>query len=207
MSRNARRAATQRFYRANLRAVLDRATGRDWTEGTGWYEDAAYQVCTMHQSAPGVALGLRHGQTAAIVAALSPRMKWEKNLQAARFVLAAAHAGVPVRAEAFGAFGANIRKAERIALGEDPDAVLSGPKVRAFWRALDGDPDAVVVDVWMARALTGGKRSEPKSEGDYREMARAVEAVAPEWAARPAEVQAVAWTVVRRESGTHEVAA
>lgn len=176
--------------------------------GVGWYDDAAYDVCKMHQSPAGVALGLRHRTTAAIVAVLSPRMKWEKNLEAARAVIAAAASGAPMEApQGVGAFSSNVRKAERVALGADPDGVLSGPKVRAFWRALDGDPEAVVVDVWMARALTAGERDEPKSDGDYREMSRAVAAVAPEWEVSPAECQAVAWTVVRRGSGTSEVAA
>jgi hypothetical protein len=201
-------ANAQRTYRRNLRAVLARAIREDWSDGVAWYDEAAGQVCRMHLTDAGYRLGLTHSQTAAIVAALSPRMRWEKNLHAARFVIEAAATGVPLAApRGVSAFGRNIRKAERVALGADPEAVLSGPKVRAFWRALDGDPESVVVDVWMARAMTAGERDEPKSDRDYLEMARAVAAVAPEWEVTPAECQAVAWTVVRRESGAHEVAA
>jgi hypothetical protein len=50
---------------------------------------------------------------------------------------------------------ANRAKAWRIACGEDPDAVLSGPKVRAFFANIMGDVDAVTIDVWAARAAEG----------------------------------------------------
>lgn len=177
-------AARQRVYRRNLRAVLAGATAADWLDGVIWYRRALSDICDIAE-----VWALPPDTVAGIVAALSPRMRWEANLADAVRLIAGVGA---VRA-----LGANAAKARRILAGEDWRDVLSGPKVRAFAANLTGNAQEVTVDVWMARALTGGALSEPRSDGDYREMARAVRAVAAEYGHPPANVQAVAWVAVR----------
>jgi hypothetical protein len=110
------------------------------TAGVQWYRNAR-RICRD--------LARRHGVSescaAGVVAALSPRLGWTYNVLAADLVLARAER-VP------GVFKASLVKARRILAGGRPLQVLSGPKVRAFYRALKGDESAAVVDVWTARA-------------------------------------------------------
>lgn len=73
-------------------------------------------------------------------------------------------------------------------------SVLSGPKVRAFYRALMGDRDAAVVDVWVARAA--GWTRELKQRG-YDVVARALVAAARLARVSVARFQAVVWVAVR----------
>jgi hypothetical protein len=70
---------------------------------------------------------------------------------------------------------------------------IRGPKTSAFARALMGDGDAIVLDVWMARALNvdqarlGGVTVRREAERRVRRVARRLG-----WT--PAEVQAAIWT-------------
>jgi hypothetical protein len=131
-----------------------------------------------------------------VIAALSPRVQWSTNLSAAAAIIGAAQrkesepivAGLPD----------NRAKAWRIANGEDPSLVLSGPKVTAFFANITGDHNAVTVDVWAARAAEGesnknaptGKRYERIADA-YREAAAAARNVSPR------TMQAAVWTHIR----------
>jgi hypothetical protein len=94
------------------------------------------------------------------------------------------------------AFGANVRKAERIRDGESPDAVLGGPKVRAFYRAILGDASAVVVDSWMLRACGHGR--DTCTEKQYRAYARELAHCARLVGCKPSEFQAIVWCHIRK---------
>jgi hypothetical protein len=83
-----------------------------------------------------------------------------------------------------------------IAFGYD---ALKGPKTNAFARAIAGDENAVVIDVWMLRAVGIEKKSPNQTQ--YREMANAVTKVANELGMTPRAMQALIWIVVR---GSHE---
>lgn len=77
----------------------------------------------------------------------------------------------------------------------------TGPKVSAFGRAILGDPDAVVLDVWMARAfgLPTTKSSNPwGTKGAYRKGAERVRVAAEQLGWTPREVQAAVWTAAYR---------
>lgn len=135
------------------------------------------------------ALARKHGVSlataAGVIAALSPRQQWSANVAGADDLLGGGTGC---------GFAKNRDKAERIANGERPLDVLSGPKVRAFYRAIMGDQDAAVVDVWMWRAM-GQNPLAPTVKYDDA-AASLVEA------ARKVEVavtafQAAVWTYVR----------
>lgn len=133
-----------------------------------------------------------HGCSAAtaagVIAALSPRLTWSYNVIAAEAVLAKAER-VP------GVFRANLVKARAIAEGARPLTVLSGPKVRAFYRALCGDSSAAVVDVWTARAA--GLDQTALTPTMYDQVARALRMGADEVGTTTSSMQAVAWVAVR----------
>jgi hypothetical protein len=138
------------------------------------------------------ALAARHGVSvraaAGVIAALSPRMRWSVNLTAADNLLA----GEPN--ERVAGYNANVVKARRIANGERPLDVLGGPKVRAFYRAIMGEREEVVVDVWMARAM--GVPPEDVS-ARYTELAAAVADAARAVGVPAADFQALIWVQVR----------
>lgn len=94
--------------------------------------------------------------------------------------------------------GPNIARALK---GEE----LSGPKVRAFARALKGDPRAVVVDTWMLRAAGYGAPSKLKRPASFRIVHRAIELTteAVAWSGLTApQVQAVIWFAYRAQNWT-----
>lgn len=81
---------------------------------------------------------------------------------------------------------------------------IRGPKTRAFKDALLGDPSAVVVDIWAARAL--GIADDGRLEGKrYDEAADRIRRVAKRLRWPPAETQAAIWAGVRGRYGFNHV--
>jgi hypothetical protein len=143
-------------------------------------------------------------RVAGIIAALSPRIQWASNLRGAEAILH--RAAYP---EVFGpggtleglgrsvpGFPRNVHKAERIAAGEAPEAVLGGDKVRAFYRAILGDRDAAVVDVWMIRAV-GEDVHKTFTGPRYARIAEALRQAAELAGIDVADFQAIVWVHVR----------
>jgi hypothetical protein len=115
----------------NITATYRAATTAERAEGRSWYATARLVAESLDPADPV--------RAAAVLAVLSPRLSWERNVEAA----GAAYSGQPTRT-----LKANEDKARRILNGEDPEDVVSGPKVRAFWAAIV-DPDnaeAIVID-------------------------------------------------------------
>jgi hypothetical protein len=172
----------RRFAR-RLVALWHAADSAARTAGVQWYRAAramARKLGRMHGCSAATAAG--------VIAALSPRLTWSYNVIAAEAVLAKAER-VP------GVFRANLAKARAIAAGARPLTVLSGPKVRAFYRALCGDSSAAVVDVWTARAA--GVDPQGLSPQLYAQVARALKLGADEVGTTTSAFQAVAWVAVR----------
>lgn len=176
-----------------MMAVMVRRLLRQWEgadaqarqEGLAWYPAARREIVRMAADA-----GVAPATAVGVVAALSPRLQWVSNLRAAREALAGRKPS--------GVFTTSYNKAKAILLGcKGPLAYLSGPKVRAFYRALMGDLRAVVVDVWVARAA-GWVRGLKVS--GYQQVADAL-ATAAAWVGVPvAQFQAVVWVAVRGRS-------
>jgi hypothetical protein len=72
---------------------------------------------------------------------------------------------------------------------------LKGAKTNAFARAIAGDSDAIVIDVWMCKAANVSFDSPNKTQ--YREMSEAVSIVASEFGITPRTAQALIWIVKR----------
>lgn len=160
----------------------------------GWYRESRRTARAMARR-----YGVSLKTTAGIIAALSPRTHWADNVRGAERVLYRRNLPDVLRelAPIVPGFGANVRKAERIAEGEDPLVVLGGDKVRAFYRAILGDPDAVVIDVWMIRAAGEDPKVYKATGRAYALMAEALRIAADEAGASPADFQAIVWTHVR----------
>lgn len=137
------------------------------------------------------ALARRHGVTlgtaAGVIAALSPRVQWGRNMTVADELLSGRTPS--------GVFGANQAKAQAIRSGRRPLDVLSGPKVRAFYRTIMGHDDPVV-DVWMLRAA--GIRKATRSA--VRMVAGALRRAAAMVQVAVHELQAAVWVKIRGRS-------
>jgi hypothetical protein len=102
-----------------------------------------------------------------------------------------------VRAVA-GAYPRQRNKALDILVGGSwPGDVLTGPKERAFWLAIIGDANAVVIDRWAARAA--GFDPERITPPRWNEMADAYRNVAAWVHETPRNFQAIVWTTIREE--------
>jgi hypothetical protein len=95
----------------------------------------------------------------------------------------------------------NREKAWRIAQGADPDDVLSGPKVCAFFANIMGDVHSVTVDVWAARAAEGRENPHAPKRRRYRLIAESYRRAGERRGMHPRDVQAAVWTVYRRTHG------
>lgn len=166
----------------------DAATRR---AGAGWYSAAASEADRLAELAPA---GIGRVRTAGIIAALSPRAHWSVNLRWAEAIVVSAGSGWPIAPAV--STRAVRAKAWKIAHGADPARVLGGPKVRAFWQAICGDPDAAVVDVWAARAA-GVSASELYRAGAYDAVAEAYRALAAIVGVPTRDLQATIWLALR----------
>ena len=122
---------------------------------------------------------------AGIVAVLSQRKRWRENrLEAVR-----ALQGKDIRA-----LGTVRVKVKNILAGR-VDISVKGPKIRAFWRAILGDPDAVVLDSWMLKAY--GETRKRLTPLQYSHLANKLRRDAAYEEADSAVFQAVVWCVIR----------
>ena len=169
---------------ANIRDAWNAATDDQISRGRVWYTVA-------HDLAELVGNGdARKG--AGIISALSPRMRWDRNVSLA----ISAMSGEPIRA-----MSGSVRKAEAILNGADPTDVLPmSAKTGNFYLNIADptDPTAITVDCWAYRVATRDWTAPgPKSPRDYNEVADAYRMVANELGELGNVVQAGTWNWAR----------
>lgn len=183
------------FRARNITATYRQATESERVEGRAWYATARAVAESLDPSDPE--------RAAAVLAVLSPRLHWDRNVEAAVDV----YAGRKPRV-----LGANAEKARRILSGEPADNVVSGPKVRAFWHAITNpsDPRAIVIDrhaldVAAGEVLDDERRGKALGKvGAYDNVCKlyvaAARILSKEFGTEltPVEVQATTWVTWRR---------
>lgn len=159
--------------------IAQRATYGQIEQAAKWYLDAERVA---EKVAANLNISLENA--ASVVSAFSPRERWTANVaKAIAFSLGETPVGL----------SNNLRMAKAaVSIGFD---ALKGPKTNAFARAIAGDENAVVVDVWMMRAL-GLEKKSPNGE-EYKTIARAVKTVATLYGMTPRAMQALIWIIVR----------
>lgn len=148
-------------------------------QATKWYLDAERVA---EQVARNLDTTLEIG--ASVISAFSPRERWSVNVaKAVDFSLGGSPVGL-----------SNNLKMAKASL-ELGFKALKGQKTNAFAKAIAGDENAVVIDVWMLRAVGIEKKS--PSQSLYVELANAVTQVASMYNITPRTCQALIWIVVR----------
>lgn len=156
-----------------------RATLAQVEQASVWYFEAE---SVAREVAANMTLDL--DRAACIVSAFSPRERWSVNVRKAL----AYSVGMPVAG-----LPNNLTMADA-SLVHGFDA-LKGLKTNAFARAIAGDTDAVVIDVWMCRAANFVTDSPNK--GQYNFLADAVRDAAQLFGISPRTAQALIWIMVR----------
>lgn len=215
MTRAERQRAESKARRVailRIRGFVRRATDSERCDGAAWYP-------TARSIAEGIAVetGYSTRQVAGVIAALSPGLRWERNVICARLICLWQRAGGRRRKPGEFLFHEglepvvetytyeNVRRTVRILAGEDPSDVLSGQKVVPFYLSiLNPETESqAVLDGHIANALRGedaGLR-EVKSitVGEYRAWSDAFRYVAAADGSTVPTLQATVWLVHKRE--------
>lgn len=161
--------------------TFDRATAADVESGARWYDEAGTLAASLMSDDTTLE------QAAAVIAALSPRTTWSRNVAGATLLLL--HNEVMP-----GLIGRNVETATAAwHLGLE---ALKGPKTNAFARNIMGDREAVTVDVWAMRVADLDERLLGR-KGAYDIVADAYRAAARRRGVDPATMQATTWVVAR----------
>jgi hypothetical protein len=175
--------------------------------GAKWYPQAFESI-----SAIAGAYYLSARTVAGVVAALSPRNKWTRNLIDAEQLIRIYKAAGLEEASQYKVctFNGNKSKALQI-LDQDPTDpqrirdILNGPKLCEFFDCITGNVDEVCIDghaysVWAGDRITLdkipsiGAKLRAKIKSDYTEAARIVKI-------SPSQIQATTWLTWRRLHG------
>ena len=191
----------------NIQAIYQLATATERANGAAWYPVAhcvALELADRYEVSECQAIG--------VIAALSPRNKWERNVHDAEALIAAFKAGgaEQARLTKVCTFSSNKEKAIRVLLTIDPTAdevraILSGPKLKEFFTCILGLHGEVCIDghafcIW-AGERTGlkdvpsiGVKLRRQIKADYAFAARDLDI-------SPAALQAITWVAWRRIHG------
>jgi len=190
----------------NIKAVYQLATLTEQQDGITWYPAAKAIAANLAER-----YGIPAAQAVGVIAALSPRNRWERNVQDADSLISAYVAGgaEQARLTKVCTFSANKAKAIKIlesGLETIPSAleILSGPKLREFTSCIAGLPD-VCIDghafcIWqgertnLADVPSIGVRLRRQIKADYI-------TAADELGITPSACQAITWCAWRRIHG------
>ena len=163
----------------NFRSLLASVTIFDLHAAETWYSEARAFAESLR---PHTAWSLE--VSCSVVSAFSPRVTWAHNkAKALQYSQGITPKGLR----------SHVAAADRCV--RDGFDGLRGLKTNAFARAIAGDTDAVVVDVWMCRAAGLGKDAPNATE--YRAIADAVRVIADKAGMEAATMQALLWIIIR----------
>jgi hypothetical protein len=169
-------------YYAVYSGIIKNATFGQVEQASKWYVDAEKVA---HEVARNLDISLEKG--ASVISAFSPRERWTTNVaKAIAFSLGQDVVGL----------SNNLKMANSsLLLGYQ---ALKGLKTNAFAKAIAGDENAVVIDVWMLRAV--GIEKKTPNQTLYFELVDAVKKTAFDFGMTPRAMQALIWIVVRGAS-------
>ena len=177
--------------RENLRTYFDLATTEQIESGRNWYRNAQTICKTLSGD------DYTPEQVAGVISALSPRNKWERNIEDAETVLSAVIDGLLPEHVKVCTFNTNKFKAFEIAKG-DRTIDITSRKTYAFIRNIAHlDPNRVTVDVWHLRACFGKTIDTGLTPKRYDIIEQITLEEAHKVGLEGFEYQAIIWEVVR----------
>ena len=191
----------------NILAVFFSASQAEIQEGRAWY-DQADLACRAIAETYNVEGG--HQRVAAIIAALSPNNRWDRNVRDAEALIKAYTFGADLDAIKVSTYSKNKNKAIRILNGEAIEDVLGGLKVIAFYNCISGGDDVCVdghaFSIWTGQRISTTKtpKISPKLYGqiahDYRIATFTINKITGDCLI-PSQVQAITWITWRNLYG------
>lgn len=166
-------------YAAVYSGIVKNATFGQVEQASKWYVDAERIAEKVAEN-----LGTTLEVGASVVSAFSPRERWSVNV--ARAI--AWSLGQEVTCLKNNLVMAN----NALTMGFK---ALNGLKTNSFAKAIAGDEQAVVIDVWMLRAV--GIEKKTPGQTQYWDLVEAVKKTAFEYGMTPRAMQALIWIVVR----------
>lgn len=192
----------------SILSVYNLASATDKQQGQSWYARAltfAVRLSDLYDTETSTIV--------AVIAALSPRNKWERNMQDAESMVKVSAAGgtyADLMSLKVCTFSAGKQKAAKILTENITDrdellAILKGPKLCEFFNCILGDSGDVCIDghaysIWVGDRITLanvpsiGKKLRQTIKADYQEAARTL-------GVQPHVVQAITWVTWKRLHG------
>ena len=186
----------------HIQAVLNLASVSDVVEGQDWYETAREAAVKLSER-----YGVDVTTTCGVIAALSPRNKWTRNLiDAENLINVYVSSGVKAcESIKVCTFGSNKNKALRILAADSSldvvESILSGPKLKEFFRCIIGQEDVCIdghaFSIWFGERIalknipSIGVKLRRQIKADYIEVAKKNNIPAY-------ELQAITWVTHRR---------
>lgn len=168
----------------------DRASRSDVEAGARWYDEAGTLAANMAAAHRGDGVDLE--RAASVIAALSPRTSWNRNvIGAAAFLVSG-----PAAARRVGCIARNVEKA-RLAKRLGFEAFgPTAPKTARFARNIAGDRESVTVDVWAMRVVDLDENLLTR-KGAYDAVEHAYRLAARRRGVDPSTMQATTWILAR----------
>lgn len=203
--------------------------GFNKADGALWYSEMSSQISDMAERC-----GVSFNIACAVIAALSPGMRWDGNIEEAELLINAYRTGeLSSKVKSYNAvsgqyrptgdakalhsklsngrkltgYGFSILKAYRI-LETGDVTILNGPKITAFYNNLLGNSDYVTIDFHIANFLSNNvytaKGLPTISPKVYRKLSDAIKEASKDYGMRPMDLQACIWVHQRKVSKGHK---
>lgn len=180
--------------RRNLRMYFDLATTEHIRNGMQWYA-TAYQICESIEAELDNLYDVEI--IAAVISALSPRNKWDRNIIDAKAVLSAVMDGLDPDDVSVCTFSTNKLKAFEIAKGS-VSINRSSRKTFSFVQNIAHlDENYVTIDVWHLRAMFGKTVESGLTPARYDELAKITIEEAKQVGLTGYQYQAIIWECIR----------
>ena len=197
------------FNQRNIEAVHQLATLKEQEDGQAWYP-IARNICSQISKRYNLELV----DVIGVMASLSPRNRWERNIQDCEAIISAYIHGGKEQAEATKVCTFTKNKAKAIAILELTETaqcetdildILKGPKMQEFYQCIKGESEEVCID-GHAYCIWAGERTglaDVPSIGV--KLRRAIKAdyitVAKKLGITSSALQAITWVTWRRMYG------